>query len=462
MFLEQWIKDKIKRALEEDPECSRYIAGGELTRLTRQEMEAFQLFKLRKTLKYACGKSAFYRNLFSSAGIEPDEVRSISDLAKIPFTESSELAQSPYEFLCISLAAVTKIFTLFTTGTTGAPKKVFFSEKEVEEIIDRMGALLKMILLCSGLTPDGCLVQMFIPDRTPISQAMLLSEAVKRIGATPIMGDITASTVEQIRAIEIAKPTVLVGSVSPIYRITQLARQSRDLSKIGVKVIVLTSEYLAKPIRESLQKYWSAEVYHHYGMTELGLACAAECQVHDGFHFSEADFLFEIVHPATGEVLPNGKEGELVVTTLSRDAMPLIRYKTGDLCALISTPCRCGAPIHRISKVSKRIGNIVMIGKEEIYPALFDEALYRIDEIIDYRVFLSEGHLICKVAVTAERYALQQEITQAILSIPSIRKCIESYLFSQPEIEFVQLEELKREGRSRKQRIVNDRSPLSK
>jgi phenylacetate-coenzyme A ligase PaaK-like adenylate-forming protein len=458
MFLEQWIEDKVRQAYEEDPECHRYIAKGDLTEITRQEIEDFQLFKLRKTLGYAYEKSAFYRDLFRNAGIDPDGVRSVSDLAKIPLTESSELAQSPYKFLCISLAGVARIFTLTTSGTSGAPKKLFFSEKDAEGIIERMGALMETILLCGGLSPSGCVVNMFLPNGSPMSQGKLLGEAVKRMGGIPVLGDYTASIEEQVRAVERANPAVLLGSVSPIYRITQQAKQSHNLTKMGVRIIVLTSEYLSKSMRQRLQDYWNAEVYHHYGMTELGLISGVECQAHDGFHFSEADFLFEIVDPATGEVLTNGEEGELVITTLRREGMPLIRYKTGDLCSLISTPCPCGASIRRISKVNKRMGSIVRVGEEELYPALFDEALYEMDDIIDYRLFLTKERLTCKVAVTAERPALQQEIAQAILSIPPLRKGVAAGLLPQPQVEFVGLEMLKREGGSRKQRIQDNRS----
>jgi phenylacetate-coenzyme A ligase PaaK-like adenylate-forming protein len=458
MFLEKWIHERIRQ----DVEFSQHKGGENLKEITRQEVEEFQLFKLRKTLNYAHEKSGFYRDLFTKNAVDPEDVRSLQDLAKIPFTEPAVIAESPYKLLCIPLGEIARAFTLATTGTTGPPKKVFFTEKDIETITDSMAAVMKTALTCGGLSAERCVVQLFMPNGTPTSQADLISRGVKKMDGIPIIGDITMSTEEQVEAIKRARPDMLMGSAFRIYRITQIGRQFYNLGRIGVKIIFITSEYLSTPMRENLQTYWNGEVYHHYGMTETGLAAAIECQAHNGFHFDEADFLFEVVDPLTGEILKSGEEGELVFTTLSREGMPLIRYRTGDLACLISEPCGCGAStLQRISKVTKRIKSIVQVGKGEIiYPTLFDDVLYEIPNLVDYRVFLDRTEdkecLSFKIEVAGGQSIPLEEMKRVILKIPSIRKNIEADLMTEPRIELVKQGALRRTGRA-KQRIIDER-----
>jgi phenylacetate-CoA ligase len=462
MFLEEWIHNKIRQEVKENPKCRQYIAKRDFKSITSKVIEDFQLFKLRKTLNHACQESVFYQELFRKHGINPGDVKSLSDLSKIPFTTPANLAEVPYKLLSVPLTKIGRVFTRVTSGTSGQPKKVFFTGNDLEIITDGMAAIMNTALSSSGLAARGCVIQIFLANGTPMSQVSLVARGVEKMGALPVAGDITADTEEQIEAIKIARPVMLMGSASRIYRITQEARQSHDLAKIGVKIIFITSEYLSPSMRENLGDFWKAEVYHHYGMTETGLAAAIECQAHDGFHFNEADFLFEVVDPATGEVLKEGEEGELVFTTLSREGMPLIRYRTGDISRLIGDPCKCGAStLGRIGAITKRLGSMARIGEGNwIYPALFDDVLYAFPILIDYRVFLAkEGDkdcLTCKVELTKKEAKLEEKLTEAILNIGPIRESIEANLLTQPRIGFVELGEIKRAGRT-KQRITDNR-----
>jgi phenylacetate-CoA ligase len=462
MFLEEWIHNKIRQEVKENPEYRQYIAKGDLKSITSNVIEDFQLFKLRKTLNHAYHESVFYQELFHEHGINPSDVKSLSDLSKIPFTTPANLAEVPYKLLSVSLTKIGRVFTRVTSGTSSQPKKVFFTGNDLEIITDGMAAIMNTALSSSGLAAQGCVIQIFLANGTPVSQVNLVAKGVEKMGSLPVVGDITADTEEQIEAIKGARPVMLMGSAFRIYRITQEARQSHDLAKIGVKIIFITSEYLSPSMRRNLGDFWKAEVYHHYGMTEAGLAAAIECQAHDGFHFNEADFLFEVVDPATGEVLKEDKEGELVFTTLSREGMPLIRYRTGDISRLIRDPCKCGAStLSRIGVITKRVGLIAKIGQgKQIYPALFDDVLYAFPNLIDYQVFLAkEGDkdcLTCKVELTEKEAKLEEKLTEAILNIAPIRESVEANLLTPPRIEFVEPGEIKRAGRI-KQRIIDNR-----
>jgi phenylacetate-coenzyme A ligase PaaK-like adenylate-forming protein len=461
MFLEQWIQRRISQEARDNPELHRDIVQSKLDSFPNDAVGKFQLFKLRRALRYVYQESTFYRQLFRKHSVAPWDLETLSDLSRLPFTTGSDLVNFPYQLLCVPLSKVTRIFTLNTSGTSGQPKKVFFTLNDVERIAETVAAIINTVVSCSGLTAQGSAIQIFLPNGTPVSQRNLVAKGVEKLGAFPVAGDTAATTQEQIQSIEAAKPIMLLGSASRIYRLTQEARQFHRLSGTGVKIVLITSEYLSPGMRKNLEDFWEAQVYHHYGMTEAGLAVAIECPAHNGFHFDEADFFFEIVDPVTGKVLPDGEEGELVLTTLNREGMPLIRYRTGDISRLLPGRCSCGASTRKIDVIAKRTALMVNIGKEtQIYPALFDNVLYAFPDVIDYRVILiSEGNkdcLICRVELTSERASFEKDLSQAIMEIPQIRQNVEANRLTPPRVELAKTGQLRREGRT-KQRIIDKR-----
>ncbi len=460
-MFEEWIHAKIRQVFQEDAGYRQFTGKTVLSEVTRSDIESLQLYRLKQTLRYAADNSPFYRDLPGGIG----GVNSLDDLPKIPFTDPLDLEQSPYKLLCVSIGGIARVFSHFTTGTmSGRPKKIFFTYKDADAIVDSMAAIMETVMSGAGLMMEGSRVHIFLPNNgPPMSMAGLISRGVEQLGGIPVEGDCTAMTPEQIQAIEENKPAMLMGSAFRIWRITQEARETQDLASIGVKVVFITSEYLSKPMRQRLEEYWQAEVFHHYGMTEPGFAIGVECQAHDGFHFDETQLLFEVVDPDTGQVLEDGEEGELVFTTLQRDGMPLIRYRTGDVACLRREPCGCGAStLTRIGTLPKRVGLIVEIGAgEKIYTSLVDEALYEIPELIDYRVFISgDGDmdlLNCKVEVLGKPSDIEERVLQKLIAISPVRKSVESGLLARPTVELVERGVLRRGGRRMKRRIVDER-----
>jgi len=461
MIFEDWIHNRIRKTFTEDPEYRQFTGKKDLKAVIREDIEAFQLFRLRKTIEYSSKNSSFYRDLGSKTG----EIRSLEDLHKIPFTDPEDLAQSPYKLLCISMSQIARIFSHTTTGTTtGRLKKVFFTHKDAEQIIDSMSAIMSTVLASAGLDREGRVVQIFLPNNgPPFSIAGLIAKGAEKFGGKPVIGDCVATTEDQIQSIEKARPDMLMGSAFRIWRITLESGVSHDLSKIGVKTIFITSEYLSNPMRKRLEDCWHAEVFHHYGMTEPGFAIGVECQVHGGFHFNETDLLFEVVDPETGKSIKGEEEGELVLSTLNREGMPLIRYRTGDVASLIRRPCKCGAStLVRIGSIPKRVALVADIGgHEKIYTSLLDEALYQIPDLVDYRVFISredgKDSLTCKVEILGNGAKIEERVTRKLLTVPPIRKSMEDDLLTRPEIEIVERGVLRRGGRSLKRRIVDNR-----
>ena len=454
----------IRQRAKEDSEYREYLAGHDLTNITRDTVRDFQFFKLKRALNHVYQNSSFYRELYQSNGVTPDDIKSMGDMSKLPFVTPRDLWESPYRLLCVSLTEIDRMFTRVTSGTTGHPKRISFSREDLDIITSGMAPVMETPLDTCGIEPKGCRVQIFLANGTALSQVHLVAKGVEKMGGLPSPGDIFASTKDQIDSILAARPTMLMGSSSRIYRITQEARQSLDLPSLGIKVLFITSEYLSPSMRRNLADFWQAEVFHHYGMTETGLAGAVECGAREGYHINEADFLFEVADPTTGQVLPEGSEGELIFTSLSRKAMPLIRYRTGDITKLIGGPCKCGAStVRRMGTVAKRVeSGQTTAGGIEIYPSLFDDVVYGFSDIVDHRILLTREAgkevLTCKIELMGVSSDIGDKLIDALSGITSVAEGLRSGLLERPRVEVVKPGEIVREGRM-KQRIIDERSP---
>jgi phenylacetate-coenzyme A ligase PaaK-like adenylate-forming protein len=448
--LQESLSKLLKQRTKETPEYRKHIAKKSLEKIARSDLEDFQLFQLRNTLHYVYDKSLFYRELFSKKGIEAGEVRSLADLAKLPLTEPKELAETPLKFLCIPLGEVTRVITFTSSGTTGPQKRISFSEKDIEVMTDFMGAGMSVVA-----TSDD-VVQIMLPKGMVLGQSDLLARGVEKMGATPVITGIEPTAEEQIQAIERHGATVLFCETLRLNRITVEAKNNHDLTKLGVKVLFLTSNYLSDSMRANLQSAWNCEVFTHYGLTEMGLGVAVECPAHNGYHFNEIDLLAEVIDPETGEVLPDGEEGELVFTTLTREAMPLIRYRTHDISRLSAKPCECGiTTLKKLDRVTRRLESVVRIGEgDEIYPALFDEALYTIPDVVGYEVSVSQDgikdSLTFQVEIARNGAAVEELVREMILKVPPVQKNVKMGKMTMPKIQLVTPGSLQKGTRAKK------------
>lgn len=461
MILEKWIHNKIKEYFNKN--CLTGQFSQNTSCITRKDIERYQFDRLIKTLHYAADNSVFYKPLKDKIA----KIDSLESIRHLPFTEPEDLRNSPYKLLCVSLGKIDRIYSHFTTGTTGRPKKIFFTQQDADAIIEFMAAIMHAVVSDGNdqFGFDGCRVQIFLPDNAPpLSMAGMIAKGVKNLNGIPLIGRCDSSTLSQIESIKAFKPEMIMGSAFRIWRMTKESESFEDLFDIGVKFVFITSEYLSPVMRAALEKAWNAKVYHHYGMTEPGFAIGIECTTHKGYHFNECDLYFEIVDFKTGEPIKNEEEeGELVFTTLNRTGMPLIRYRTGDLARLIRTPCECGAcSLLRIGEIPRRKALMVDIGEnDKIYTSLFDDRLYGISELVDYRIFISRingyDHIKCSAEVLRKSDELKSKIVSCISSVPQIKKNIKKGFLKDPEVRFVEAGILRRGGRHQKRRIVDNR-----
>lgn len=457
IILEQWLHDRIRRNAEDDPEFRRFLGGEDLEQVSRASVESYQLFELKKVLSYVYCNSPFYKELFSKNSVRPEDIESLDDLANITLTDPADLAESPYRFLCVSMGDIARPVTFISSGTSGPQKRVFSTSKDLEHIIEFMEMGMRTV------TKEGDVVQILLPGGVPLGQLDLLAQAVERIGAFPVKAGTDLSSEEQLELVEKHKSTIIFGWPSYIYRITrEMLTKGHDLAGLGVKTLFFTAEYLSLPMRERLEEIWNCRVSLHYGLTEMGLGVAVECQAHNGFHFNEAGLILEVVDPKTGEVIKDDREGELVFTTLNKEGTPLIRYRTHDLASLIVEPCPCGAnTLIKFNNVKRRLESIVQIGEgDEIYPSLFDDLLYNIPEVIDYQVSLGrtggKDCLAFRVEVIRPGNDIEEKIKKILTDFSLIQKNINTGRMTDLELDVVGIGELRHSG-SAKKMIVDSR-----
>lgn len=298
----------------------------------RVAVARYQLEKILETVTWARTHSRLYARLYEELGL-PDSFESFT---QYPFIDADDLIERGTELLCVSQSEIARIITLQTSGTTQPPKRVYFTREDIELTLDFFEHGMKT--LCDR--GDRALI--LFPAKTPDSVGALLSEALTRLG-------LTVFCEERAGAINLLHREPIDIVCGPASWLLDVAKQTTDKP---VRAVLSSSEYLSVDERSELKNAWSCEVFDHFGMTETGLGGAVECDAHEGMHIRENDLYFEVIN-SEGQLLPDGEEGELVVTTLTRRGMPFIRYRTGDRAILSSDRCPCGSWIRRILHVKR-------------------------------------------------------------------------------------------------------------
>ena len=360
-------------------------------------IQRIQAFKLHQTVKQVYERSEFYRQVFRDNGIRPSDIKKLSDITKIPFSTSADLLKDPYAFLTVPREKVARIFT--SAGTTGPPKKLLFTRKDMKSITE-IGAIGLAEL---GVGDADTLQVMFAYGRPSWGTGTVFELGAERVGTAILASGNSLSPEEQVQLIKDSGSTMLCGTPSYLYRVTEEACKIHDLSQLGIRIIMLGAAPWPESLRSFLQQKWNAKVYDGYGLTEMGFGVAGECRMQKGLHLNELDFLFEIVDPSTGEQVASGDEGELVVTTLNREGMPLLRYRTHDLTHFLNEPCSCKVKTKRIERIKGRADDMIIVGTgENIFPNMFDQVIFGIEGVLEYQLVIEKEGFQDKITLKAE------------------------------------------------------------
>lgn len=385
--------------------------------LSVETLEAYQLDRLNRTLAHVRKNSPFYRQRLGSVPDRP--LTDLKQTADLPMTTAEDLRRHHLDMLCVSHGEVTRVVTLQTSGTTAAPKRLYFTERDLERNID---------FFHHGLTcmagPGGAIFIM-LPGFTPDSAADQLKRAAARIPATGHIHWPVLDPEKILDAIEALRITCLVGAPAQIFALCRHERYTRRLSPNTLRSVLLTTDYVPRVVVDEIRRAWECDVFEHYGMSEMGLGGALECDAHQGYHIREADLLVEVIDPESEMPVPAGVEGEVVFTTLTRQAMPLIRYRTGDLAAWLEDPCPCGTVMRRLGKVRGRIA-LSSLHAPLSMPRL-DEAILSLPGVYSFKAAISPGHgsscleidLFCRDRCDA---GLQEAVAAAVGALTGAHK----------------------------------------
>jgi phenylacetate-coenzyme A ligase PaaK-like adenylate-forming protein len=385
--------------------------------LTPERLARYQLDRLNRSLSYAAGNSPFYRRQWGNHAIGP--LTHLDQLNSVPFTTDDALRRTPMQLLGVSQGEVARIVTLQTSGTTGDPKRIFFGDADLDHTIDFFHHGM------STLVRPGQRVLILLPGELPDSVGALLRTALARMDATGLVHGPVRDPAHTIQVIIDHEIEALVGipvQVLALARHPHGARIPADM----IQSVLLSTDYVPQAIVEAIRASWGCAVFQHYGMTEMGYGGGVACAAHRGYHLREADLLFEVIDPITGNPLGDGQLGEVVFTTLTRRAMPLIRYRTGDLAAWIDEPCPCGSTLHRLGWVQGRRREMIRLADGvALDKRCLDEALFALPDVIDFQATLrrtdDNDHLHVTLFAPRGDDRIGSKAAAALARIPAIR-----------------------------------------
>jgi len=339
-----------------------------LAALSRQELEELQLRRLNALLLREKERNGFYSGL-------PERLDSLKELQNLPFTTPEQLANRGSGMLLVSQSAVTRIITDATSGTTGTAKRVFYTERDCENTVGFFAAGLSELVF----PKDAVMIAM--PFSGPFGLGELIAAAIEKLGGRPIKTGLGKTFGELERTLSEDQPDAFVGMPVP------LLSMLRYCGRKSLKRALISGDACPKSVVKGAEGILCSRLFPHYGSREMGLGGAVTCPAHEGMHLRENHVIAEIIGK-NGAALPDGEEGELCLTTIGMEAMPLIRYKTGDTARILKKPCPCGG-------VTKRLDGVTRIHPDAL--SALDDALFSLPRLIDYRAARRDGGLFIEV-----------------------------------------------------------------
>jgi len=365
------------------------------------------LCKLVRTLYE---KSDFYRAKFKDMGLHPNDIKGVEDLHKLPFTEKEDLRKNyPLSMQIPPEEDIVRIHS--SSGTTGQPVLIPYTQRDVDNWTEMMARCMKMV----GVTRK---------DRVQITPGYGLWTAgigfqagTERVGAMSIPTG-PGNTERQLKIMIDLKTTVLIGTSSYGLLLAEEAERKGLLNKINLRIGIFGSERWGEKMRGRIENLFGIDSFDIYGLTEIyGPGIAIDCPHHTGLHYWNDHFIFEIIDPITGEQLKPGNKGELVITTLTKEGMPLLRFRTRDITRIIPARCSCGSPYPMIDRIVGRTDDMIKIKGVQVYPADIEQTLKSIPEVSsEYQIVIERTGGKDKAVLRVEKNENSKATIEAIVS----------------------------------------------
>jgi phenylacetate-CoA ligase len=399
--------------------------------LPRGELERLQVERLREAVARA-GRTRFYREALARAGLDPARIRSLDDVRRLPFTVKDDFRRNyPLGLLAVPREEIARIHG--SSGTTGRPTFVAYTRRDLET----WAGLCARFLVAGGLRPEHTVHVAF--GYGLFTGGFGLHYGIERVGAAvvPAAGGNTPRQVALLRDLD---PEVLVCTPSYALHIAEVARaEGLRANDLALEVGHFGGEPWTEEMRGEIERALGILAFNNYGLSEvMGPGVSGECHARRGMHVSEDHFLVECIHPESLEPVPDGEVGELVFTTLTKEAMPVLRYRTRDLATLDRSPCPCGRTGVRMGRVVGRSDDMFIVRGVNVFPSQIEEALLRVEGTAPhYLIELSRpgtlDEAVVKVEIRASEFSdemrqmveLRDRIDREIHAVTGIRMTVE-------------------------------------
>lgn len=406
----------------------------EFEKLSRKEIESLQIERLQKTIGIAL-KSPFYSKRLSSFGIKPDTIRTLDDLRRIPFTTKEDLRLSyPDGMLAVSKEKVVRLHG--SSGTTGKSTVIFHTRED----IDNWTNLVARGLFAIGVRPHDVFQNMMTYGL--FTGGLGLHYGAEKLGALVIpIG--SGNTKRQINFILDFKTTVVHITPSYALHFSDVVREEgmepRDL---GLKRAIFGAEPYSDGTRKKLEDIFGIDTYNCYGLSELnGPGVGFDCEYKNGSHIWEDNYILEVIDPKTQEPVPDGETGEIVLTNINREGMPILRYRTRDLASVFPDACQCGRLHRRISRIMGRTDDMLIIRGVNVFPSQIEEVLMNIPEVgTNYQIQLDREEHLDKLTIKVELYQkfFHGDLSELRAIKTKITDAVKNEIIITPNIELVE------------------------
>ena len=381
------------------------IWNDEFETLPREAMEALQLKRLRDLVDRVYSTVPFYRQKLSEVGYKPGDLRTLEDLSRLPFTTKEDLRENyPFGLFAVPMERVVRIHA--SSGTTGKPTVVGYTRRD----IDTWSELMARTLSCGGTTSGDIVHNAY--GYGLFTGGLGAHYGAEKIGAAviPMSG---GNTKRQILIMKDFGSTILCSTPSYALNIAEvMAEENVDCSQLRLKCGLFGAEPWSEGMRREIEKKLHIHALDIYGLSEvIGPGVASECiEEKSGLHIFEDHFIPEIIDPETGKTLPHGQIGELIFTTITKEAFPVLRYRTRDISRLNPTPCSCGRTLVRMERISGRTDDMLIIRGVNVFPSQIESVLMEVEGV--------EPHyqLIVSREGTLDILEIQVEVNESIFT----------------------------------------------
>ena len=346
----------------------------EIEQAKREDIRALQLARLKATVAYAYERVPMYKKRFDEIGLKPEHIRTFADMRYIPYTTKDDLRDNyPFGLFAVPMKKIVRLHA--SSGTTGKPVVTGYTKKD----LDNWSTCIARILTMAGATDEDIFHVAF--GYGLFTGGFGLHYGVEKIGATVVPVS-SGNTERQIMLLKDFGATALIATPSYAMYLAETAKKMGVLGDLKLRLVCMGAEASTAEMHESLRQLFGAFPTENYGLTEVGgPGVAGECREKAGMHINEDMFYPEVVNMERNEVLGEGEQGELVLTTLTKEGMPVLRYRTKDITSLTYEPCKCGRTTARMARVVGRTDDMLIIRGVNVFPSQIESVLMSMPEL---------------------------------------------------------------------------------